>query len=385
MSGRRCGRKRKAQQRPPQAPVFGSDVAFRMVDFAARNAERAGVAARRAVSRRRRLAAHAARRDARRDAGQPALWRAHRDRRRRRPQPGRARARRRREDGGDFFTQLAAHWKKNYAGWTAWVLTPDLKLPSRMRLKESRRVPMWNGPIECRLFRFDMVKGSARKAMRPLVLDTNVVLDLFVFGDPATRPLQSALERGDCDWLATPAMRDELERVLDYPQHRAADRAYAAGGRRRAGRLRPPRAHGEAPPRRPSPARTPTTRSSSTWRWRIGATLLSKDAAVLTIEKRLAALDVSVLCALPASGAPTSIQLIAVFPSHPGNLRRLAAASAHLVAYQTGVPAQQHARRAQGLARPAPEIEAILVAHDLAGRVELDLASMLLSRCGRLR
>jgi putative N6-adenine-specific DNA methylase len=31
-----------------------------------------------------------------------------------------------------------------------------------MRLKESRRVPMWNGPIECRLFRFDMVAGSAR-------------------------------------------------------------------------------------------------------------------------------------------------------------------------------------------------------------------------------
>jgi putative N6-adenine-specific DNA methylase len=31
-----------------------------------------------------------------------------------------------------------------------------------MRLKESRRMPMWNGPIECRLFRFDMVAGSAR-------------------------------------------------------------------------------------------------------------------------------------------------------------------------------------------------------------------------------
>jgi putative N6-adenine-specific DNA methylase len=31
-----------------------------------------------------------------------------------------------------------------------------------MRLKESRRVPLWNGPIECRLFRFDMVAGSAR-------------------------------------------------------------------------------------------------------------------------------------------------------------------------------------------------------------------------------
>jgi hypothetical protein len=35
-----------------------------------------------------------------------------------------------------------------------------MKLPSLMRLKESRRVPMWNGPIECRLFRFDMVSGA---------------------------------------------------------------------------------------------------------------------------------------------------------------------------------------------------------------------------------
>jgi putative N6-adenine-specific DNA methylase len=67
------------------------------------------------------------------------------------------------EDGGEFFSQLASHWKKNYAGWRAWVLTPDLKLPGRMRLKESRRVPMWNGPIECRMFRFDLQAGSLRK------------------------------------------------------------------------------------------------------------------------------------------------------------------------------------------------------------------------------
>jgi putative N6-adenine-specific DNA methylase len=67
---------------------------------------------------------------------------------------------------GDFFARLASHWKRAYtrhpAGWTAWVLSPDMKLPGAMRLKESRRVPMWNGPIECRLFRFDLVAGSAR-------------------------------------------------------------------------------------------------------------------------------------------------------------------------------------------------------------------------------
>jgi len=32
-----------------------------------------------------------------------------------------------------------------------------------MHLKESRRVPLWNGPIECRLFRFDMVAGKMEK------------------------------------------------------------------------------------------------------------------------------------------------------------------------------------------------------------------------------
>jgi putative N6-adenine-specific DNA methylase len=63
----------------------------------------------------------------------------------------------------EFFAQLASHWKRHYTGWTAWVLSPDAKLPSQMRLKESRRVPMWNGPIECRLFRFDLVAGSLRK------------------------------------------------------------------------------------------------------------------------------------------------------------------------------------------------------------------------------
>jgi putative N6-adenine-specific DNA methylase len=69
------------------------------------------------------------------------------------------------EAGGssaEFFSGLAAHWKRHYPGWTAWLLSPDMKLPSLMRLKESRRVPMWNGPIECRMFRFDLVAGSAR-------------------------------------------------------------------------------------------------------------------------------------------------------------------------------------------------------------------------------
>ena len=51
-----------------------------------------------------------------------------------------------------------------------------------------------------------------------VVLDTNIVLDLFVFNDTASIPLKTALEAGEINWLATPPMRDELARVLTYPQ-----------------------------------------------------------------------------------------------------------------------------------------------------------------------
>lgn len=146
-------------EKPAAAPVFGSDVAHRMVDFAMRNAQRAGVAA--AVNLR---GGDALQRMPPAESGVLLLNPPYGER----IDVGGVAGKQSREtaqagDGGDFFVQLAAHWKKNFSGWTAWVLTPDLKLPSRMRLKESRRVPMWNGPIECRLFRFDMIRGSARE------------------------------------------------------------------------------------------------------------------------------------------------------------------------------------------------------------------------------
>ena len=175
----------QAAEHAPTALIYGSDVAHRMVDFAERNAERAGVAGviefrgGDALQRmppsevpglmllnppygERIAAAGVAGRG--REGFEPGALAAerHQDGNQERYQEGSHRETAHTDDGGDFFNQLASHWKKNYSGWTAWMLTPDLKLPSRMRLKETRRVPMWNGPIECRLFRFDMMKGSVR-------------------------------------------------------------------------------------------------------------------------------------------------------------------------------------------------------------------------------
>ena len=52
---------------------------------------------------------------------------------------------------------------------------------------------------------------------RPVVVDTNVALDLLIFSDPRTAPLRTLLAQGRLHWIATQVMRDELERVLAYP------------------------------------------------------------------------------------------------------------------------------------------------------------------------
>lgn len=53
---------------------------------------------------------------------------------------------------------------------------------------------------------------------RLVILDTNIVLDTFVFNDPAAKPLLQALQSGALQWIATAPMREELERVLAYPK-----------------------------------------------------------------------------------------------------------------------------------------------------------------------
>ena len=62
-----------------------------------------------------------------------------------------------------FFNAFGSTLKQRFAGWTVCLFTADLSLPRMLRLKESRKTPFFNGAIECRLFRFEMVAGSNRR------------------------------------------------------------------------------------------------------------------------------------------------------------------------------------------------------------------------------
>jgi putative PIN family toxin of toxin-antitoxin system len=65
----------------------------------------------------------------------------------------------------------------------------------------------------------EAVNGEGPAGPLPVVvIDTNIVLDIFVFNDAAAKPVRQALQAGALDWIATQPMRDELARVLAYPK-----------------------------------------------------------------------------------------------------------------------------------------------------------------------
>lgn len=67
------------------------------------------------------------------------------------------------EELARFYPRLGDALKKNFAGWRCHIFTADLRLPKFIRLEPARRVPLYNGALECRLYEFRIVSGSHRR------------------------------------------------------------------------------------------------------------------------------------------------------------------------------------------------------------------------------
>ncbi len=63
----------------------------------------------------------------------------------------------------EVYPLWASHMKQSFSGWDTYFLTADLEMPKEMRLKPSKKTPLFNGALECRLFEIKMVAGSNRK------------------------------------------------------------------------------------------------------------------------------------------------------------------------------------------------------------------------------
>ncbi|MEO8385199.1 MAG: THUMP domain-containing protein [Betaproteobacteria bacterium] len=66
-------------------------------------------------------------------------------------------------DLADLYPKLGDWMKQKFAGWRAYFFTGDPQLTKGVRLSASKRTPLFNGKIECRLFEYKIIAGSNRK------------------------------------------------------------------------------------------------------------------------------------------------------------------------------------------------------------------------------
>lgn len=141
-------------------------------------------------------------------------------------------------------------------------------------------------------------EAAAGEPARPVVVDTNVALDLLIFSDPATVPLRQLLAEGRLAWIATQVMRDELERVLAYPHIVGRMDYYQVDAARVLAAFDAQARIVDIAPRVAYVCKDTDDQKFIDLAAQHRAILLSKDKAVICMRKRLLTLDAHVATAL---------------------------------------------------------------------------------------
>jgi putative N6-adenine-specific DNA methylase len=66
------------------------------------------------------------------------------------------------QDLAEFYPKFGDALKQKFAGWNCYILSADMNLPKLIKLQVTRRTPLFNGALECRLFEYRIVAGSMR-------------------------------------------------------------------------------------------------------------------------------------------------------------------------------------------------------------------------------
>ncbi len=149
-------------------------------------------------------------------------------------------------------------------------------------------------------------QAIAGEPARPVVVDTNVALDLLIFGDPRTATLRTLLAQGRLAWTATQAMRDELERVLAYPHIAARMDFYRVDAVQVLAAFDAQTRLVDSAPRVSHVCKDADDQKFIDLAAAHRAILLSKDKAVICMRKRLLSLGAHVATVLVLEGAGES-------------------------------------------------------------------------------
>ena len=71
------------------------------------------------------------------------------------------------EDSLVFYKMIGDTLKQKYAGYTAWFISSDIETIKFIGLRPSRKIPVFNGPLECRFIKFDLFAGRKGEKVAP--------------------------------------------------------------------------------------------------------------------------------------------------------------------------------------------------------------------------
>ena len=59
-----------------------------------------------------------------------------------------------------MYAEMGDVLRRRFLGWSAWIFTGSRELANRVGLRSSKRIPLWNGPIECRLLCYRIAEAA---------------------------------------------------------------------------------------------------------------------------------------------------------------------------------------------------------------------------------
>lgn len=62
-----------------------------------------------------------------------------------------------------FYKMIGDTLKSRYAGYTAWLITSHMDALKSVGLRTSKKIKLFNGPLECRFVKYEMYSGSRKK------------------------------------------------------------------------------------------------------------------------------------------------------------------------------------------------------------------------------
>jgi putative N6-adenine-specific DNA methylase len=72
------------------------------------------------------------------------------------------------EELAAFYPLLGDALKQRFTSWSCWFLSADTRLPKLIRLQTSRKIPLYNGALECRLYNIEIIAGGHRREREPV-------------------------------------------------------------------------------------------------------------------------------------------------------------------------------------------------------------------------